>query len=348
MITTINSATFKGIIGETVKVEVDISKGLPTFNIVGLGDTSIKESKERVRAAIINSGYEFPLGRITVNLAPADLKKEGSIFDASIAIGILMSSNQIKGVDLKDDTLILGELSLDGGLSSIKGVLPIIYNAKEKGLKNFIVPFGNEKEAGLVKNISIYPMKSLKEVIGFLEHGDILPYTPSKLEEVQNNVEVDFKDVFGQESAKRALEISAAGGHNILLYGPCGSGKSMLAKAFKSILPYMNYEEALEVAKIYSIIGEIKTEGISLEPPFRSPHHSITDTALIGGGHKLLPGEISLAHRGVLFLDEILEFKKNTLELLREPLEEKYINITRMRGTYRYPCDFTLISSMNP
>lgn len=347
MISYLNSSTVKGIIGESVKVEVDISKGLPTFNIVGLGDTSIKESKERVRSAIINSSYEFPLGRIVVNLAPADLKKEGSIFDLSIAIGILAASNQINCEGLRD-TMILGELSLDGGINKVRGILPIICSAKEKGYKNFILPLKNIGEASLVKDVNLYPMTNLKEVIGFIEYKDLMPYKDNNLNIDEEINETDFQDVYGQENAKRALEISAAGGHNVLLYGPCGSGKSMLAKAFKSILPSMDYEEALEVAKIYSILGKLKEDKISFSPPFRTPHHSTTSTALIGGSSKLIPGEISLAHKGVLFLDELLEFKKNILETLREPLEEKKINITRLNGSYTYPCDFILVTAMNP
>lgn len=347
MISYLNSSMVKGISGEVVKVEVDISKGLPTFNIVGLGDTSIKESKERVRSAIINSSHEFPLGRIVVNLAPADLKKEGSIFDLSIAIGILAASNQIHYEDLSD-TMVLGELSLDGRINKVRGILPIICSAKEKGYKNFILPLQNIGEASLVKDVNLYPMKHIKEVIGFIEYKDLMPYKGKKICIQEENNEIDFSDIYGQENAKRALEISAAGGHNLLLYGPCGSGKSMLAKAFKSILPPMSYEEALEVAKIYSILGKLKEDKISFNPPFRSPHHSITGTALIGGGNNLIPGEISLAHKGILFLDELLEFKKNILETLREPLEEKRINITRVKGSYTYPCDFILLSAMNP
>lgn len=344
----VTTAAFYGIDGVIVSVEIDISNGLPSFNIVGLADISVKESKERVRSAIINSGFDFPVNRITVNLAPADLRKEGSQFDLPIAIGILVATNQIKIDDL-DSYLFMGELSLSGDLKKVKGALPIVIEGVNNNINNFIVPAANEKECYIVRNSNIYSFENLTQVAAFLENKDLLPFSPSE-KNVKTDIVYynDFEDVLGQESTKRAVEIAAAGGHNILLFGPPGSGKSMIANRIPSILPKLSYKEALEVTKIYSVSGNLRDEGLMKNRPFRSPHHTSSNVALVGGGRNLSPGEISLAHNGVLFLDELLEFKRNVLEVLRQPLEDRKITISRAMGSITYPANFILVAALNP
>jgi len=343
----VNSAAFTGVEGIMVDVEVDIGRGLPSFNIVGLGDIAVKESKERVRTSLINSGFEFPVGRITVNLAPADVKKEGCLFDLAIAIGILKESGQIT-MDI-DDYIFLGELSLRGELRAIRGTLPIIIGGIENKFNKFIIPISNSIEASLVKNSEVYPLETLKEVVSYLQYKDLMPFYAE--DSISRTVEynIDFEEVIGQESVKRAIEVAAAGNHNIILYGPPGTGKTMLAERIPTILPDLSYEESLECTKVYSVAGELNREyNLISNRPFRSPHHTASKIALIGGGSKLLPGEISLAHNGVLYLDEMLEFNRNSLEALRQPLENRKVKISKSTGTVEYPCNFMLVSSLNP
>lgn len=343
----INAATFTGIEGVMVSVEVDIERGLPCFNIVGLADISVKESKERVRAAIVNSGFEFPINRIIINLAPADVKKVGSLFDLPIAIGILIATGQISFEDA-DNFLIIGELSLSGDLKGIKGVLPIAIESKNNNIYDFIIPFENAEECSIINKAQIYPFQNLKEVISYIKYRDLIPYSCEKQEHKIKNV-LDFEDIIGQESCKRAVEVAAAGNHNLLMIGPPGCGKTMIAQRISTILPPLSYDEALEVTKIYSVSGNLdKNIGLMYERPFRSPHHTTTATALIGGGRSLVPGEVSLAQNGVLFLDEVLEFKKTVLEVLRQPMEERNVKISRVSGTVTYPSNFMTIISTNP
>ncbi|MGV8980283.1 YifB family Mg chelatase-like AAA ATPase [Clostridium sp.] len=344
----IMSAAFTGIKGVIVTVEIDITRGLPALNIVGLADVSVKESKERVRSAILNSGFDFPVKRITINLAPADLKKEGSLFDLPIAIGILLATKQLIVSDI-NDYLFIGELSLSGKLKKVRGSLPVVMEGIENKIEKFIVPTNNAKECSLVKSAKIFPLDDLNQVVDFLNYKDLLPYQQNTDTEILINEVLDYEDVMGQESSKRAIEVAAAGGHNILMYGPPGCGKSMMAKRIPTILPSLSQEESLEVTKIYSVSGKLGDNGgIILQRPFRSPHHTISRIALVGGGNKIVPGEISLAHKGVLFLDEILEFKKDVIEILRQPLEERKINISRINGSVEYPSNFMFVSALNP
>lgn len=341
------SATHNGLEGFLIDVEVDISKGLPQFAIVGLPDASVKEAKERVRAAIINCGFEFPLGRITINLAPADVRKIGSLLDLPIAIGILMESNQIIKKDM-DDYIVFGELSLFGELKGVKGTIPIIVEGIKEKINKFIFSYENLEESYYFESGKYYPFRNLKEVISFITYEDMLPYERDEKLNIDEGYQVfDYGAIIGQYSSKRALEIAAAGKHNIILYGEPGCGKTMLAKALLSILPSLSQNELIEIAKVYSACGLI-SKNMQINRPFRAPHHTTTKVALIGGGKEIKPGEITLAHNGVLFLDEILEFKKDVLESLREPLEEKHVNINRITGSCTMPADFLLVGAFNP
>ncbi|MGM0635942.1 MAG: YifB family Mg chelatase-like AAA ATPase [Bacteroidota bacterium] len=344
------SAVF-GVEAQIITIEVNIAKGIG-YHLVGLPDNAIRESSYRIQAALKNTGYKFPGKKITVNMAPADLRKEGSAYDLSFAIGILAASEQIKTPGLAE-YIIMGELSLDGGLQPIKGALPIAIKAKEAGFKGFILPKQNAKEAAIVDGLNIYGVDNIQQVINFFDKGEeIIPTTIDTRKifyENLSNPEYDFADVKGQESIKRCMEIAAAGGHNIIMIGPPGSGKTMLAKRLPSILPPMSLHEALETTKIHSVVGRVNEQiGLMAERPFRSPHHTISDVALVGGGSYPQPGEISLAHNGVLFLDELPEFKRTVLEVMRQPLEDREVTISRARFTITYPSSFMLVASMNP
>lgn len=346
----ISSASFNGIDGICVTVEVDITHGLPAFNIVGLADISVKESKERVRSAIINSGFEFPSKRITINLAPADIKKIGSLFDLPIAIGILLATNQISFYDIRK-YIIIGELSLNGELKKVRGALSVVMEGCSSGIYNYIVPHDNSYECSVVKNADVFSFSSLKELTHCICCNDWAKHLHDKKIIMPQNKKysIDFSDVIGQESCKRAIEVAAAGGHNLIMAGPPGCGKSMLAERIPTILPSMSFEESLEVTKIYSVSGNLaEKEGLITERPFRSPHHTASKIALVGGGINLQPGEVSFAHNGVLFLDEILEFKKSVLEVLRQPLENRNIKISKASGTVTYPCSIMLVGALNP
>ncbi len=342
----IKCASILGVDGIMVNVEIDICYGLPSFNIVGLGDTAVKESKDRVRAAIINSDFEFPVSRITINLAPAHIKKEGSHFDLAIAVGILVATNQITCED-SGKYIFIGELSLNGKIKRVKGVLPIVIEGVKNKIFDFIIPMDNRAEGTLIEEANIFPVDSLKELKDFLLYKDMCPYKKTCLieEEVQD---IDFQDVIGQEAAKRGLEVAVSGNHNIILYGDPGAGKTMLAERITTIMPPLSYKEYLEISQIHSVSGTSDEEQDLKGRPFRNPHHTITNIALIGGGRNPVVGEVSLAHRGVLFLDELLEFNSKALQVLRQPLEQKQVKLSRVYGTVTYPANFLFVGALNP
>ena len=346
----VKSMSLQGLDGVLINVEVDISAGMPTWEVVGLPDASIRESKERVRTAIKNCGYEVLSRKYIINLSPANLKKEGSMLDLAIAVGILRSMDVITESNL-ENTIIVGEISLNGRINKINGILPICIESLKYGVKRVIVPKENAKEAAIVSELEVIGVSNLKEVIQYLNEEIAIKGEKVDLEEIlknNNSQKLDFSEVKGQETIKRALEIAAAGGHNCIMIGSPGSGKTMMATRLPTILPDLTFEESLEITKILSIAGKLGENTLVTERPFRSPHHTISSNGLIGGGKIPKPGEISLSHYGVLFLDELLEFHRNTLEVLRGPLEDRMVTISRVGASLTYPCNFMLVASMNP
>ena len=340
-----------GIHATTITIEVDVTAGIKFF-LVGLPDNAVKESEQRIRAALQNNGYRIPGKKIIINMAPADIKKEGSSYDLPLAIGILAASSQMKS-EIISDYVIMGELSLDGSLHHIKGALPIAIKAREEGFKGIILPKENAREAAIVNDLEVLGVENIKELIDFFNGDSEIEKTEidtrAEFYSALNNNIPDFSDVKGQENIKRALEIAAAGGHNVIMIGPPGSGKTMLAKRMSGILPPLTLQEALETTKIHSVAGRLSANNtLMTSRPFRSPHHTISDVALVGGGVNPQPGEISLSHNGVLFLDELPEFKRTVLEVMRQPLEDRVVTISRAKSTVDYPASFMLVSSMNP
>jgi magnesium chelatase family protein len=341
------SSTLCGITSTTITIEVNLGSGI-NFYLVGLPDNAVKESHQRIKSAFKNNGLKFPGREITINMAPADIKKEGTVFDLPIAVGILSVSKQINHENL-NKYLMIGELSLDGSLQYCKGVLPRVMQAKEEGFKGIIVPQKNYHEARLVENIEVIPATNINDVIHFFNQNKIPKVPPLNPTSIKPNLNLDFKDVQGQYQVKRAFEISAAGGHNLILIGPPGAGKSMMAKRMPDILPPLNINEALETTSLYSVSQKVNFNGeLIRQRPFRKPHHTISDVALVGGGGIPKPGEISLAHNGVLFLDELPEYKRNALEVMRQPIEDHFVNISRANFSMEYPANFMLLAAMNP
>ncbi len=350
MLSKVKSISLIGLEGNLIEIQVDISNGIPEFEIVGLPDTSVKEAKKRIKTAIKNSKFEFPSRKILINLAPANIKKEGSCFDFPMAIGILIATGKIAKLDNTklEKTILIGELSLDGKLNRINGALAMCIEAKELGIEKVIIPKTNANEVAIIDDLDIIPVSTIEETIKYLTEEISIKKAICKNINSEENYKIDFSEVKGQEMAKRALEIVAAGSHNCLMIGSPGTGKTMLAKRLSTILPDLSLEEILEITKIHSIAGELKKDGLILTRPFRMPHHTAPIRSIIGGGRIPIPGEISLAHKGVLFFDELAEYSKTVLEALREPLEEKEVTINRLNGKYKFPCNFMFVASMNP